>query len=155
MPKSREIDELFVALEQFNAKESVSEYFDMVLEKLKIKKEPVSFQDSRIKRVIEHISESPGETISLDRLARLANLSMSRLQHLFKEITGVPISKYMMWERMKKGIAVSGIEHSLTKSAHGAGFADSAHLSREFKKMFGYSPSAALKDSRNVQVYFD
>jgi len=43
---------------------------------------------------------------------------------------------------------------NLTMAAHEAGFADSAHLSRTFRRMFGRAPallSAATTDSQFVQ----
>jgi AraC-like DNA-binding protein len=33
---------------------------------------------------------------------------------------------------------------SWTAAAHGAGFADSAHLTRTFKRMFGMNPAALV-----------
>jgi AraC-like DNA-binding protein len=41
---------------------------------------------------------------------------------------------------------------SLTTAAHEAGFADSAHLSRTFKRMFGMTPSDLFKNDQYIQV---
>jgi AraC-like DNA-binding protein len=41
---------------------------------------------------------------------------------------------------------------SLTTAAHEAGFADSAHLSRTFKHMFGLTPSELFKNNQYIQV---
>jgi AraC-like DNA-binding protein len=36
---------------------------------------------------------------------------------------------------------------SWTAAAHDAGFADSAHLSRTCRRMFGFAPAALVKES--------
>lgn len=62
-------------------------------------------------------------------------------------LRGVPpatsiTSQYILWRRF-----VSVWEHrmngvSLSEAAHAAGFADSAHLTRTSRRMFGVPPSA-------------
>ena len=48
----------------------------------------------------------------------------------------------MLWLRLERAVAVFAAGGSLTDAAHAAGFADSAHLSRTFRRMFGLAPSS-------------
>ena len=64
-------------------------------------------------------------------------LSPSRLRHLFVEQTGLAFKTYMLWRRLMRALEAYAEGKSLTESAHHAGFADSAHFSRVFKRYFG------------------
>jgi len=74
-------------------------------------------------------------------LAARVGLSASRLTHLFTEQVGIPLRRYVLWSRLQ--IAISRVQagDDLTGAAHGAGFADSAHLTRTTRDMFGLPPS--------------
>lgn len=95
-----------------------------------------------MKYIFEHLKEGD---ISLDTLSNISNLSKSRLSHLFTDQTGIPIKKFILWNRMKHSVnaIINGV--NLTQAAYVGGFADSAHFSKRFKEMFGISPSSALK----------
>lgn len=70
--------------------------------------------------------------------AQLA-LSESRFLHLFSEEMGVAWRPYLLWRRMSCAIQAIVQGQSATQAAHLAGFSDSAHLSRTFRKNFGMS----------------
>ncbi|MEO5938743.1 MAG: AraC family transcriptional regulator [Sphingomonas sp.] len=93
--------------------------------------------DPRIARVIDHVAHHAAT--SLDAAARAAGvfLSPSRLRHLFVEQTGLPFKTFMLWQRLTRAIDAYAEGHSLTEAAHGAGFSDSAHFSRVFRRTFG------------------
>ncbi len=65
------------------------------------------------------------------------HLSPSRLRHLFVEQTGLAFKTYMLWLRLVRALEVYSDGASLTEAAHAAGFSDSAHFSRIFKRTFG------------------
>ena len=105
----------------------------------------ISF-DLRIKEVLRFIQESVfEEKLSISRLASMVSLSESRLAHLFKAQTGIPVRKYILWMRIQKAVVAVLQGFDLTEAAYQAGFADSAHLSRTFVDMFGVTPSSVLK----------
>jgi AraC family transcriptional regulator len=93
--------------------------------------------DARIRRLIERALAGP--ELSLDEAAAEAGvyLSPSRLRHLFVEQTGLAFKTYMLWQRLMRALEAYAEGKSLTESAHHAGFADSAHFSRVFKRYFG------------------
>ena len=93
--------------------------------------------DTRVRRVIGHALAHPG--LSLDEAAAGAGvfLSPSRLRHLFVEQTGLAFKTYMLWQRLTRALEAYAEGRSLTESAHHAGFSDSAHFSRVFRRYFG------------------
>ncbi|WP_426318319.1 helix-turn-helix domain-containing protein [Pseudoduganella sp. R-43] len=90
------------------------------------------------------------------QLAELAHLSPDRFSHWFVEQTGLPLRSYRKWLRLELALHRLAQRGNLTDAAHAAGFADSAHLSRTFREMFGLNPAAMLRgivlDSSFVQA---
>jgi AraC-like DNA-binding protein len=85
-------------------------------------------------------------------LARTLGLSASRFRHLFDEQIGMSFRRYTLWLRLNAALDEVLEGASLTTAAHAAGFADSAHLSRTFRRMFGIVPSAAPQFTRLLPV---
>jgi len=98
--------------------------------------------DERIALAIEKIRANLSKTISLDALAKSVHLSPDRFRHLFLEETGVRLRPYILWLRLERSLVAYVNGCSLTDAAHDGGFADSAHFSRTFKKMFGITPAS-------------
>ena len=97
--------------------------------------------DARVLSAIAHIVARIDDAPSLEEVARLVHLSPSRFRHLFVAETGMPMRTYVLWRRLLHvwSLLMSGA--TLTSAAHAAGFADSAHLSRTARTMFGLPPS--------------
>jgi AraC-like DNA-binding protein len=77
---------------------------------------------------------------SLARLAQVADLSPSRLMHIFTESLGIPLRPYLLWLRAQRAAEALTAGHTVTEAAHLAGFADAPHLTRTFRRMFGATP---------------
>jgi AraC family transcriptional regulator len=95
--------------------------------------------DPRIAKLTRWAASHLDETPSLSEIASVAGLSKSRTRHLFVAETGLPFRTYLLWLRLVRALELFAAGASLTEAAHGAGFADSAHLSRTFRRMFGIS----------------
>ncbi|MGF0315814.1 helix-turn-helix domain-containing protein [Nocardia fluminea] len=83
--------------------------------------------------------------VRFSELARRVRLSESRLAHLFSAEVGLPFRAYVRWLRMQHAVRLFAAGRTLTEAAHGAGFADSAHLNRVCHSMFGAAPSQFVK----------
>jgi AraC-like DNA-binding protein len=93
--------------------------------------------DARVRKILAWVQERLDYPVSLADAADLAGLSKARVRHLFVEQTGLPFRTYLVWLRLMRGLEAFASGASLTDAALGAGFADSAHFSRTFRRMFG------------------
>ncbi|HEY6353675.1 MAG TPA: AraC family transcriptional regulator [Burkholderiaceae bacterium] len=98
--------------------------------------------DKRLVRALEYIQANVRNPVSLGEVASAAALSESHFRHLFVAETGSSFRAYLLWLRINLAIDAAMTGVSWTEAAHAAGFADSAHLSRTHKRMFGIEPTA-------------
>jgi AraC family transcriptional regulator len=105
---------------------------------------PVAASDTRIDQAIAYIRSSIDASITLGQAAAVAGLSPGRFRHLFVAQTGTSFRAYVLWTRLNVAIQFAMAGRSWTEAAHAAGFADSAHLTRTFRRMFGMNPAALV-----------
>ena len=89
----------------------------------------------------------PGEIRAAD-IARRVGVRQRDLSAAFLDETGLSIRSYVLWLRLQCAVAALADGCNLTEAAHASGFADAAHLSRVFRKMFGLAPSVGVGRSR-------
>ena len=97
--------------------------------------------DPRIAEALALIETLPEPRVPLAVLAARVGLSAGRFGHLCRAQTGLPLRRYLLWMRLQDAVAAMAGGASLTAAALDAGFADSAHLTRTFRRMFGVAPS--------------
>jgi AraC-like DNA-binding protein len=98
--------------------------------------------DPRVLKAITAIELKLNRPITLREVAAGVHLSPSRFRHLFVAETGVTFRAYVLWLRLQSALEHALAGESWTEAACGANFADSAHLSRTFKRMFGVAPAS-------------
>ena len=98
--------------------------------------------DPRVLAAIQYIHDRVDQAIRLEEVAAVAKLSPSRFRHLFVAETGMPLRTYLLWRRLLHVWTLLMQGETLSHAAHASGFADSAHLSRTARTMFGLPPSA-------------
>jgi AraC family transcriptional regulator len=103
--------------------------------------------DPRIGRAIAWVRGRLDAPISLSGAAAIAHLSPSRFRHLFGAQTGVSFRAYVLWARVATAMSAGMNGQSWTAAAQDAGFADSAHLSRTCRRMFGIAPAALVEET--------
>lgn len=100
--------------------------------------------DPRVRVVIRRIAESVrgGQVVTFDDLARMVNLSASRLRHLFKEGAGSSLAQYLRWVRLAYARELLETTFLSVKQVRSSvGFPDGSHFTREFKRLWGHSPT--------------
>ena len=102
--------------------------------------------DARLARALAYIRSRVRAPIALADAAAVAALSPSRFRHLFVQETGTSFRAYLLWLRINVAIEAAMAGASWTEAAHEAGFADSSHLTRTHRRMFGIEPTAIRHD---------
>jgi AraC-like DNA-binding protein len=97
--------------------------------------------DPRIIDTIQKIRETFRESISVSEFAADVHLSESRLNKLFKEQIGIPLTKYRLQIRLSVGIILLAAGYTVTDAAYESGFSSTAHFSKCFSDMIGIQPS--------------
>lgn len=110
--------------------------------------------DPRVARVAELARSGRHGRRWLPELAASVCLSPSRLEHLFTAEMGIPMRRYVLWQQLRRAARGLAAGSSVTEAAHAAGFSDTGHLSRTFRRFLGFAPSSAFSPqlSRIVQA---
>jgi len=96
----------------------------------------------RVRRLLRTLRTLPADAdTSLPALAALAGLSEGRLVHAFRESVGIPLRPYLLWRKLQRAVVAIAFGEPLAAAAASAGFADAAHMTRTFRRMFGVRPS--------------
>jgi AraC-like DNA-binding protein len=96
--------------------------------------------DARSEQCLRTLRQFPNRP--LEQLARSAHLSSERLRHLIAERTGMPLSEHRLLQRTTLAIERRLLGAPLSQAASAAGFADHAHFTRTFGRLFGRTPSS-------------
>lgn len=110
--------------------------------------EPDRTLDPRLARALVYLRANVRRPIALRDVAAEVCLSESRFRHLFVAGTGSSFRAYLLWLRINLSIEAVMAGATWTEAAHEAGFADSAHLTRTHKRIFGIEPSAVRPQVR-------
>lgn len=108
--------------------------------------------DSRVLRCIELLNTPASFPAGQIAIAEQVQLSTSRLNHLFKQSTGVSYRRYRLWSQLAFFMRNVKGTNNLTESALNSGFFDASHLSNSYRKLFGISPAALLKGLDRFEV---
>jgi transcriptional regulator GlxA family with amidase domain len=98
--------------------------------------------DPRVQKTLSIIELEYKQENLIETLSKTFNLSSSRLRHLFKLETGIPISKYIHKLRLKRSkLLLETTFLSVKEIAFDVGIRDYSHFVRDFEKEFGLSPT--------------
>jgi AraC family transcriptional regulator of arabinose operon len=79
---------------------------------------------------------------SIEDLARLTGLSNSRLSHLFKELTGCSLKRYLSDRQLSEAAKLlSSTQLQIKQVSFQIGFSHEPSFVRAFRNKFGSSPS--------------
>lgn len=96
--------------------------------------------DARSERCLRSLRHAPNR--SLGELAAAVRLSPERLRHLVAEQTGIPLREHRLLQRTTLAMEQVLGGAAIAAAARFAGFADHAHLTRTFGRLFGRTPSS-------------
>ncbi|MEX6686612.1 helix-turn-helix transcriptional regulator [Danxiaibacter flavus] len=104
----------------------------------------VSTEDiERLKKVeAELLKDFTAEPLSINKLAKLAAMSPTKLKSVFKEIYGIPIYQYFQKSRMNKAKAMLlSKKYSVKEVGLELGYTNMSNFAKAFSKSFGQLPS--------------
>lgn len=105
----------------------------------------VGNERSAVKRVKDYLDCRYAEDVTLEELARLANLSPFHLVRVFRKEVGLPPHAYQTRVRLNHAKALLAQAATIGEAALSAGFCDQSHFTNHFRKVFGYPPGVHLK----------
>lgn len=97
---------------------------------------------SRITRVVEYIVENIEQSIDLNEMAKLADMSVNNFHKLFKQAmndTPIQYIKKIRLEKAKRLILFNKMK--VIEASSAVGYDNVSQFSREFKRHYGYPPS--------------
>ncbi|MBE9138659.1 helix-turn-helix transcriptional regulator [Nodosilinea sp. LEGE 07088] len=109
----------------------------------KFRKYATGLGDRRLKRVLAYIDEHLEDSIGLQELAAVAELSQCHFCDMFKQFMGVPPYRYVLLQRIERAKRyLRQGKQPIQDIALDCGFADQSHLTRHFRKVVGLTPRA-------------
>lgn len=103
----------------------------------------------RLRRVTDYIEAHLAEDISLSGLAAVAGLSTHHFGEAFKASTGTSPHRHLIERRIHRAKELLlGTNHSIVEIALAAGFASHSHLTGNFRKLTGTTPSRFRMDRK-------
>jgi len=97
--------------------------------------------DARVRRVCDVLRRELPDRLDVGALAAEVGLSASRLTHLFRQQTGVPLRRFLLHLKMNRALAFWRPDRPVSHLAMEAGFYDQPHLVRTARNMFDALPS--------------
>jgi AraC family transcriptional regulator len=98
------------------------------------------------RRTLEVIHAQLDSRLTIDMLAREAGLSVAHFSRAFRETMGRAPHQYLLSMRLERARRLlEAPDASLSDVAHRTGFADQAHFTRLFKRSYGITPGALVR----------
>lgn len=107
----------------------------------------------RIRDVIEHIMNNYDTSFRIEELSEIANMSVSSLHRHFKEVTAMSPIQFQKQLRLQEARRLLLSESTdAADVAFRVGYESPSQFSREYSRMFGFSPIQDIKRLRTINV---
>lgn len=112
-------------------------------------------QSDGIGKAIGWIKENFSRPFTASELAKFSNMSVSSLQHKFKEITTMGPLQYQKQLRLQEArrLMLTG-SMDVTTAALEVGYGSPSQFNREYKRLFGLSPLRDIKEIKNNSISY-
>lgn len=98
--------------------------------------------DARLAAALRQLErQTAGDAVAV--ASAQAGLSVSRLRALSQAQFGVPLSKLLLWKKVRRACLLMAGGSNLVEAALDSGFADQAHLTRTMAAVIGLTPGEA------------
>lgn len=136
-----------------NAREIYLNTHNKVLKTIKLDITRSYIDDDRIKKVLLSLwNKREIDEGIIEELAKMVFLSQSRLSHLFKEQTSIPLNSFLVIMKIVKAYQYILEGESITEASIQAGFSSSSHFATTSKSIFGINANGLKKCARIIQI---
>ncbi|MGI5171175.1 helix-turn-helix domain-containing protein [Spirillospora sp. CA-253888] len=97
--------------------------------------------DPRLLAAMRALADGP---VPVPELAAHVGVSPQRLRGLARSQLGMPLTRWRVWNQLRRTVEEVRAGRSLADAATASGFADQAHLTRWMREMMGLTPAAVL-----------
>ena len=105
-------------------------------------------QNAVIVDALNYINNRLHTKITTEEIAKTCMISPSSLSHIFKKEMGIPLHKFILKKRLISAYGKIENGESATKAAADCGFNDYSGFYKQYKKMFGASPSDKKRQAK-------
>lgn len=107
--------------------------------------------NAQIANVINHIQHHYSGPLEVSELARRANMSVSSFHHYFKTVTNVSPLQYVKTMRLHEARKKMLLDNLAPGNAcYEVGYSSPSQFSREYKRLFGNSPSKDIEQAKEA-----
>ena len=99
-------------------------------------------QIHKISRAVEYVQQNMDKTVTIDEMADIVNMSSSGFHRKFKEVMHLSPLQYIKSMKLNKARTLITEGKSVSEAGYLVGYNSPAQFSREFKRFFGFLPSA-------------
>jgi AraC family transcriptional regulator len=100
----------------------------------------------KLRQVTSYIEDNLSDKLSLEAIARIAELSVSHMKVQFRKSVGVPVHQYVIRRRVERAAhLLREGKMSISQIALETGFAHQSHLAMHMRRVLGISPRHLTK----------
>lgn len=129
-------------------KNSYFQQLMVILNRLSFAQKPTAnayISDPKFDEILTYINENLSEELSVDSIAEHFYMSGSYLMHRFRELTGCSVHNYINQKRLTEALELIKRGSPASVAASESGFSDYTAFYRNFRRMFGVTPSQIMK----------
>jgi AraC-like DNA-binding protein len=96
----------------------------------------------RISKAVEHIHQNVDKPVSVGQLAEMVHMSRTSFYESFRDVMHLSPLQYAKSVKLDRAQSLIRAGSNATEAGYQVGYSSPAQFSREYKRHFGYSPSA-------------
>lgn len=125
------------------------QYYDEIYDASRLKK---TNRNTAIEKTMVYINQHLADDLTLEELAKIANMNKTYYSTVFKKITGITVWEYILKMRVELAISylvMNKSKYNISEISEMCGFHNAANFNKVFKRITGKTPSEYKKTKYN------
>ncbi len=101
-------------------------------------------QIQRVSKAVQYIHQNLAETVSVENLAEMVHMSRTSFYETFKDVMHISPLQYAKSVKLTKAQTLINAGKNASEAGYLVGYNSPAQFSREYKRYFGFAPSATV-----------